>query len=179
MNTNPRLTTTQAKQNLDNILERVITDWARGCLNASLGFEDVLGLAGSDDVSDRCYKTVEGLEHEGQPEVLERPEPCLVDDAVMDSPCDACGQTVNVLEHPTWGEKLCPKCATRDLLRNAAMVHLNELLEPVVLAWGKHWTVAGVELKDLGVIACELHEQVKTPADWLEQMDSEPAGNHQ
>ena len=143
-----------------------------------MGFEDVLGLAGSDDVSDLCYKAVDGLEHEEQNKMLERPEPRLVEDAVTNS-CDACGQIQNVLEHPNWGQTLCPKCATHDLLCSAASLHLNDLLKPVVLTWGKHWAMAGVELEDLGGIACQLHEQVKTPADWLEQLGTRVAMSHQ
>lgn len=65
--------------------------------------------------------------------------------------CVACGAPAADLPMPyqRGAGTLCPQCAARVALEEAAGVHLHALIYPTVLAWARHWAAAGVSADGL------------------------------
>ncbi|OLV16365.1 hypothetical protein [Deinococcus marmoris] len=75
--------------------------------------------------------------------------------------CESCAAPVPHLPQPYGLGRpaiLCPTCAARVSLENAAADHLHALIYPTVLAWARHWKGAGVGAGALGsLLALEGH----------------------
>lgn len=63
--------------------------------------------------------------------------------------CTVCLTSEGVMLHSEsagLARPLCPKCAAREAVREAAEWHLHSLLWPAVVRWVHHWHAAGVAI---------------------------------
>ena len=60
------------------------------------------------------------------------------------SECVGCGRPDGIY-YAHRDEYLCSRCGTINELPDLAQLHLEQILDPIIEAWRKHWTGRGVD----------------------------------
>lgn len=66
--------------------------------------------------------------------------------------CEQCGRSAGLPVPGFADSALCPACTSREALRGAARVQLEDLTAPVVGAWASAWSAAGLHLEELEAV---------------------------